>query len=154
MKKCTYTALAVILVSMMITSCASDGGSSNDSVRKNDETSVTTTASSAESCEIEMNSSKLFDGEKFDDAELVEKAVNYYDFVLDSCQPVEHDNRNGRKGMYIMAVLSDDREVYIPDFSDYYVSVDGQYYYDESGELTEFSNYVINLMTEKGYWKY
>lgn len=156
MKKTIIIAFSVCQL-FLLTACGNvDDDNSQSNAAANSETVESTESTSElqlDSITVTMDNNKLHEGVDFTDSELLEKTADFYTSVKDSgnkSEPESHETIYG--GNWLSIKLSNGSVIYFESGIADYVRIDRDTYYIENDADKGYKQYVIDYLTEAGYW--
>jgi len=156
MRKYILYSLLALTIAVSSASC---GISVDDNASENVESISTDESNSSQltNCIIMMDSNQLHNGIEFKDNALLTKIQKYSDKVKSVYKTEEFESDiEFPAGMYMFVKVFDGDEIlydiYIPDISDEYVTINENSYHTNDGETAEFSKYITDFLAEEGYW--
>ena len=165
MKRSMLFLVAALAFSLLLLcSCSSSGSSSaGSSSQAAKSESISEEQAEDRQCVLYMDDNVYYNGVAVEDRELVSRAEEFCKTVREKYSPVDYDPADVPAGAYIelLVMNSEDivpnntdkskseTDIYIPDYNDDHVVINGEYYHTPDGETTKFASELLKYRDEK-----
>jgi len=129
------------------------GGGSSSAAAETTESPEDTSELQLESITVRMDNQALHEGVEFTDSEVLEKTAAFYTSVKENGKIVEPESKETLIGGDWMFIdLSNGGRLYFESGAGNYVRLGTDTYYTEDNSGDDYKSYMLDYLTQNGYW--